>query len=184
LSTVYGIVSQSGGEIVVSSQPGVGTSFRIYLPRTERRPKPEQAGELERASLSGSATILLVEDEDDVRSFARKVLEAGGYRVIDAASGEAAMRAALDHPGPIQLLLTDVVLRGMNGMQLSEGYRRLHPESKVLFTSGYTDDVMVFRRVFQGSVEFLAKPYSPDELLKRVAESLNLPHGASRASHN
>jgi len=184
LSTVYGIVSQSNGGIAVLSQPDIGTSFRIYLPRTRRRlePEPKPNSEPERASLSGSATILLVEDEDDVRGFARKVLEAGGYRVLEAASGEAAMRTALDYPDPIHLLLTDVVLRGMNGMQLSEGYRRLHPESSVLFTSGYTDDVMVFRRVFQGHVAFVAKPYSGDELLKRVAEVLNMPQEAPRAT--
>ena len=176
LSTVYGIVRQSQGGIEVLSEPGFGTTFRIYLPRSDRQPEPEQAGEPQRVPLKGSATILIVEDEDDVRSFAREVLDSGGYRVLDAASGEVAMRVALGHSEPIHLLLTDVVLHGMNGMQLSESYRRLHPESSVLFTSGYTDDLMAFRRVFQGSVAFVAKPYSPDALLKRVAEVLNAPH--------
>ena len=183
LSTVYGIVRQSQGGIAVLSEPGSGTRFRIYLPRTERLPETAPASEGQRVPLKGSATILLVEDEDDVRSFAAQVLGGGGYRVLDAASGEAAMSIALEHTRPIDLLLTDVVLRGMNGMQLSERYLRLHPESSVLFTSGYTDDVMAFRRVFQGGVAFIAKPYSPDELLAKVAEVLNLPHGASRAAH-
>ena len=182
LATVYGIVRQSQGGIEVLSKPGLGTTFRIYLPRTNRQMEPEQAGEPQRVPLKGSATILIVEDEDDVRSFAREVLDSGGYRVLDAASGEAAMRVALGHSEPIHLLLTDVVLHGMNGMQLSESYRRLHPESSVLFTSGYTDDLMAFRRVFQGSVAFVAKPYSPDALLTRVAEVLNAPRSASRAT--
>jgi two-component system, cell cycle sensor histidine kinase and response regulator CckA len=181
LSTVYGIVRQSQGGIAVLSEPGFGTTFRIYLPRTERQLEPEQAREPQRVPLKGSATILIVEDEEDVRSFTREVLDSGGYRVLDAASGEAAMRVALGHREPIHLLLTDVVLHGMNGMQLSESYLRLHPESSVLFTSGYTDDLMAFRRVFQGSVAFVAKPYSPDALLNRVAEVLNAPQGASRA---
>jgi two-component system, cell cycle sensor histidine kinase and response regulator CckA len=184
LSTVYGIVRQSQGGIAVLTEPGSGTAFRIYLPRTERLLESEPDRESQRAPLKGSATILLVEDEDAVRSFARQVLDVGGYRVLDAASGEAAMRVALDHGEPIHLLLTDVVLPGMNGMQLSESYRRLHPESSVLFTSGYTDDVMAFRRVFQGSVAFMAKPYSPDELLDKIAEVLNAPQGASRAAHH
>jgi PAS domain S-box-containing protein len=184
LSTVYGIVRQSQGGIAVLSEPGFGTTFRIYLPRTERQLEPEQAREPQRVPLKGSATILIVEDEEDVRSFTREVLDSGGYRVLDAASGEAAMRVALGHREPIHLLLTDVVLHGMNGMQLSESYLRLHPESSVLFTSGYTDDLMAFRRVFQGSVAFVAKPYSPDALLNRVAEVLNAPQGASRATRH
>jgi two-component system cell cycle sensor histidine kinase/response regulator CckA len=183
LSTVYGIVHQSQGGIAVLSEPGSGTAFRIYLPRTERLPEPVPEREPQRVPLKGSATILLVEDEDDVRRFAGHVLAGGGYRVLDAATGEAALRVALDHKESIHLLLTDVVLHGMNGMQLSERYLRLHPESSVLFTSGYTDDVMAFRRVFQGSVAFMAKPYSPDELLGKVAEVLNVPQGASRAAH-
>jgi PAS domain S-box-containing protein len=184
LSTVYGIVRQSQGGIEVLSEPGGGTAFRIYLPRAERLPESAPAREPQRIAVKGSATILLVEDEDDVRRFAGHVLGAGGYRVLDAASGEAAMRVALDHEEPIQLLLTDVVLHGMNGMQLSERYLRLHPESSVLFTSGYTDDVMAFRRVFQGGVAFIAKPYSPDQLLVKVAEILTVPQGASRAAHH
>lgn len=184
LSTVYGIVRQSKGGIAVQSEPGMGTTIRIFLPREERRLEPEQRGVPQRAPLKGSATILLVEDEDDVRGFAREVLEAGGYRVLDAASGEAAMRTAQEHPEQIHLLLTDVVLHGMNGMQLYERWLRVHPESSVLFTSGYTDDVMAFRRVFQGSVAFVAKPYSPEELLNKVAEVLNSPPEASRAAHN
>ena len=184
LSTVYGIVRQSTGGIAVQSEPGMGTTIRIYLPRAASRPEPERTFEPQRVPLKGSATIVLVEDEDDVRGFAREVLETGGYRVLDAASGEAAMRTALEHPEPIPLLLTDVVLHGMNGMQLSERWLRLHPESSVLFTSGYTDDVMAFRRVFHGSVAFVAKPYSPDELLSKVAEVLNSPPEAARAAHN
>jgi PAS domain S-box-containing protein len=183
LSTVYGIVRQSEGGIAVLSEPGIGTKFRIYLPRTERRLQPEQRVAPQRVALKGSPTILLVEDEDNVRSFAREVLDAGGYRVLDAASGEAAMSAALDHVAPIHLLLTDVVLNGMNGLQLSERYLRLHPESSVLFTSGYTDDILAFRRVFQGGAAFVPKPYSPDELLSKVAEVLNAHQEASRTAH-
>jgi two-component system, cell cycle sensor histidine kinase and response regulator CckA len=184
LSTVYGIVRQSQGGIAVVSEPGSGTAFRVYLPRNERLPEPAPARELQPVSLKGSATVLLVEDEDDVRRFAGQVLSGGGYRVLEAATGEAAIRIALDHEEPIQLLLTDVVLHGMNGMQLAERYLKLHPESSALFTSGYPDDVMAFRRVFQGGVAFIAKPYSPDELLGKVADVLNVPKGASRAAHH
>jgi two-component system, cell cycle sensor histidine kinase and response regulator CckA len=187
LATVYGIVRQSQGGIAVLSEPGVGTTFRIYLPRTElpSEPepvrKPERTALTERIHLTSSATILLVEDQDDVRAFAREVLRVEGYQVLEAASGEAAMIAALDHTEPIHLLMTDVVLGGMNGVELAERYLYLHPESQVLFTSGYTDNVMARRGLVLGSVAFVAKPYSSHELLVKVAEVLHAPHHSPAA---
>ena len=183
LSTVYGIIQQSKGGIAVLSEPGSGTTFRIYLPRTERQPEPEQVREPRRPALKRQATVLVVEDQEEVRHFAREVLGAEGYKVLEAASGEAAMRVAVQQVGPIHLLLTDVVLPGIHGIELSERYFLLHPESSVLFTSGYTDDVMARRGVIHGGISFLAKPYSPDDLLAMVAEALNTPRGESRTSH-
>jgi CheY-like chemotaxis protein len=185
LATVYGIVRQSQGGIAVSSDPGIGTTFRIYLPRTEPRSEPEPAGKAEPIvftepiPVKSSSTILLVEDQEDVRAFAREVLSAWGYHVLEAASGEEAMIIALDHTGLIHLLLTDVVLGGINGVELSERYLRLHPESQVLFTSGYTDNVMASRGVILGDIAFLAKPYSSSELLTKTAQVLQAPDQSS-----
>ena len=183
LATVYGIVRQSKGGITVSSEPGVGTTFQIYLPRTGYRPEPEQLSRPERVLVKGSATILLVEDQEDVRAFAKQVLDLGGYRVLEAASGEAALSAASACAEPIHLLLTDVVLAGMNGMELSWRYLQLYPTSRVLFTSGYTDNVMARRGVVLGSIAFLAKPYSPADLLTKVAQVLNGETQVSRTAH-
>jgi PAS domain S-box-containing protein len=173
LSTVYGIVRQSKGEIAVLSEPGQGTTFRIYFPRSERQSALEQVPKSQRSGSEASETILLVEDQEDVRAFAKEVLGLAGYRVLEAASGEAAMRAAVNYRDPIHLLLTDVVMHGMSGLDLSERYVPLHPESIVLFTSGYTDDAMARRGVIQGTIAFLAKPYSPEELVAKVSEVLN-----------
>lgn len=184
LSTVYGIIQQSKGGITVTSEPGFGTTFRIYLPRTERQPEPEHVSERQRPSSKGQATVLVVEDQEDVRYFARDVLDTEGYRVLEAASGEAAMRVAAEQVGSIHLLLTDMVLPGIHGIELSERYSLLHPESSVLFTSGYTDDVIARRGIVHGEIAFLAKPYSPDDLLTKVAEALSAPRSAPRPTHS
>lgn len=180
LSTVYGIIQQSKGGIAVSSEPGIGTTFQVYLPRIEHQPVPGQVRESQRPASKGQATVLVVEDQEDVRYFARDVLDMEGYRVLEAASGEAAMRVAAEQVGSIHLLLTDIVLPGIHGIELSERYFLLHPESSVLFTSGYPDDVMARRGVIHGNVAFLAKPYSPNDLLTKVAEALKAPRGAPR----
>jgi signal transduction histidine kinase/CheY-like chemotaxis protein len=173
LSTVYGIVQQSQGGVTVSSQPGQGTTFTVYLPRTDQLSEPLAVSATGVAARPvGSATILVVEDQDDVRGFARSVLEKANYRVLEAASGELALAIGEAEKAPVHLLLTDVVLRGMNGRELSEQFNRIHPETRVLFTSGYADDVIARRGVQQGSIAFLPKPYSAEGLRERVKEVL------------
>ncbi|SPE42973.1 PAS/PAC sensor hybrid histidine kinase (modular protein) [Candidatus Sulfopaludibacter sp. SbA3] len=171
LSTVYGIVRQSGGWIDVWSEVGTGTSFRVYLPRIDELPLPGQSG-IGAQTEKGSETILLVEDQEAVRSFTMAALEQFGYHVIDAPSGEAAIAAVERHPGQIHVLLTDVVLTGMNGGELSERLKALRPGLKVLFTSGYTADVVAHRGVFDNVTAYIPKPFSPDELAAKVRELL------------
>jgi signal transduction histidine kinase len=175
LSTVYGIVHQRQGAIDVWSEPGDGTRFRIYLPQSSQRPEPADIAAAAVPSAApapeGSRRILVVEDQDDVRGFATEVLRATGYQVMEASSGDEALR--LFEGGPIHLLLTDVVLRGMNGRELAEIFVKEFPGASVLFTSGYPDDVTARKGVPRGSVAFLPKPYSPDALTSRVAELLN-----------
>jgi PAS domain S-box-containing protein len=171
LSTVYGITRQSGGWIDVRSELGVGTSFKVYLPRMDGEPLPERK-EAGASTEEGSETILLVEDQAAVRSFTSAALKRYGYRIIEASGGEEAIAVAGRHPGPIQLLLTDVVLPGMNGKALSERMKVFRPDLKVLFTSGYTADVIAHRGVLDQGVSFLQKPYSLHELAAKVRELL------------
>ena len=174
LSTVYGIVRQSGGWIDVRSEVGVGTSFQVYLPRMDGPPLPEpkKAGA---STEKGSETILLVEDQAAVRAFTNAALQRQGYRVIEAPGGEEAIAVAGRHPGEIHLLLTDVVLPGMNGKELSERLKVPRPDVKVLFTSGYPADVIAHRGVLDHGLSFLHKPYSMDELAAKVRELLGPP---------
>jgi len=174
LSTVYGIVRQSGGWIDVRSEVGVGTSFRVYLPRMDGRPLPERT-EAGASTEEGNETILLVEDQDAVRSFTSTALQRYGYRVVEASDGEEAIAVAGRHPERIHLLLTDVVLPGMNGKELSEHLTALRPGLKVLFTSGYTADVIAHRGVLDEGMGFLHKPYSLDQLAAKVRELLSDP---------
>jgi CheY-like chemotaxis protein len=181
LSTVYGIVRQRQGGISVWSQLGQGSRFRIYLPQTQSRPEPVARQPVTMAATrSGRRRVLVVEDQDEVRGFATEVLRSAGYEVVDASTGDEAL-AAFDE-APIDLLLTDVVLRGMNGRELAEHFGHMFPGAAVLFTSGYPDDVTAQKGVPRGSVAFLPKPYSPNALVSRVAELLALaPDGAARA---
>jgi CheY-like chemotaxis protein len=174
LSTVYGIVRQNQGGIAVSSERSQGTTFTIYLPHTERLPVelPSDAPKSEDAP-RGPSTVLVVEDQDEVRGFATSVLRAAGYQVLEAASGDEALAVADGHRGRIHLLLTDVVLRGMNGRELSEHFTARHVDARVLFTSGYADDVIARQGVLQGSIPFLAKPYSSQRLLSKVKAVLD-----------
>ncbi len=173
LATVYGVVKQSGGYVWVYSELGRGSSFKVYLPQVEGRvepgaipipaPRPRHTGE----------TVLLVEDEPAVRLFARKALELAGYQVLVAPDGMEALRLAEQHSGPIQLLLTDVVMPGMSGRMLAERLCQQRPTLKVLYTSGYTDDAIVRHGVLDASAAFLQKPFSPETLERKIRDVLD-----------
>ena len=167
LSTVYGIVRQSGGWIDVQSEVGKGSSFKTYIPRTEACPIPIIAP-VAAQTLHGGETVLVVEDQEAVRELTKTVLEAYGYHVLEATNGAEALAFVERHSGEIHLLLTDVIMPGMNGMDLSRRLRVLRPKLKVLFTSGYPADVIARRGVVERDVAYLPKPFSPETLVAKV----------------
>ena len=171
LSTVYGIVSQSGGVIDVWSEVGSGTSFQIYLPRIEAAPAPERVESVV-AVAGGGETVLLVEDQEAVRALTKEVLQRHGYRILEASGGEEAIAMARQYAGDIDLLLTDVMLEGMNGRKLAELLTATRPTIKVLFVSGYTAEVIANRGVLESGIAFLQKPFSADGLTAKVREVL------------
>jgi len=178
LSTVYGIVRQSGGWIDAWSEVGRGSSFKIYMPRIEVGPAtPEPEAAVNPCSLRGGGeTVLVVEDQEAVRELTKTVLEAYGYHVFEATNGDEALAFVQQHPDEIHLLLTDVILPGMNGKDLSERLRRLRPSLKVLFTSGHTAEVVGRRGVTERDFAYLPKPVSPETLVAKVREVLgNIP---------
>jgi PAS domain S-box-containing protein len=170
LSTVYGIIRQSRGWIDVQSEVGAGTSFKICLPRIDAQSAPEQG--VSAATGKGDETILVVEDQYAVRTFAGVVLRAHDYLVLEASDGVEAIAVAERHPGPIHLLLTDVVMPEMDGKELSERLMEMRPTLKVLFISGYTADVIAHRGVLNPGVAFLHKPFSSEGLAAKVREVL------------
>ena len=176
LATCYGIINQSGGYILVYSEIGQGTTFKIYLPRIEDEvvflPLRDDIGYLP----TGNETVLLVEDEALVRGLAVRVLREHGYTVMEAANGDEAMRILSQHTGEkIHLLLTDVVMPHMGGKELAELVQTLRPDTKVLYTSGYTDTVLVnYHGLLSPNIAFLEKPYSPGSLLRKVREVLDM----------
>jgi signal transduction histidine kinase/ActR/RegA family two-component response regulator len=172
LATVYGIVKQSGGSIEVSSQPGKGTSFEIYLP-TAGVEAAELAPPAPVPALDGAETLLLVEDDPQVRALSRLALSMHGYAVLEAGNGEEAVRLSDGHAGPIHLLVTDVVMPRMGGRQLAEALRARRPSMKVLFLSGYTDDAMMRHGISHAEVAFLPKPFTPAALAAKVREALD-----------
>jgi len=172
LATVYGIVKQSGGFIWVYSEPGQGTTFRIYLPRVDEAPTSSQQGTTT-VSLPGTETILLTEDAPALRGAARRILERYGYTVLEAPNGKEALTLARSRPGPIHLLLTDVVMPGMSGRELAERFCTHRPEVKVLYMSGYTDDAVVRHGVLRPGIAYLQKPFTPESLAHKVREVLD-----------
>jgi PAS domain S-box-containing protein len=174
LSTVYGIVQQSGGNIWVYSEPGLGTTFKIYLPRIEEGTESLRPAAVPTKSLQGSETVLLVEDEEMVRKLACTVLEKNGYTVLEASNGDEALDVVQGRNGnPIHLVVTDVVMPGMSGRQLADRLVSLRPELKVLYMSGYTDNAIVHHGVLDPGIAYIQKPFTPDALASKVREILD-----------
>jgi len=170
LSTVYGIVKQSGGNIWVYSEPGLGTTFKIYLPGVDESFEEMREKVTKEEFPRGNETILVVEDEEDVRRLAVRILERQGYRVLGASSGDDALVLSKE---PIHLMLTDVVMPGMSGRQLADQLISLHPKMKVLYMSGYTDDAIVHHGVLEEGVNYIQKPFTIDGLTRKVREVLD-----------
>lgn len=175
LATVYGIVKQSCGYIWVYSELRKGSVFRVYLPRVESAAPPLQQTESDSAAERGCETILLAEDSEALREIAREYLGSLGYTVIEANSGEHALQRAHEFGGEIHLLLTDVVMSGMNGRDLAEQIVLKYPHIKILFTSGYTDDAIARQGIFDLSVAFIQKPNRPKALARKIREILGAP---------
>ena len=175
LATVYGIVKQHGGNIWVYSEPGQGTAVKIYLPRVEMtaaKAEPHRAAPRE---LRGSETILVVEDEQAVRSLMVRMLRSMGYWVLEASRADEAMMVCLRHKGPVHLLLTDVVMPQKNGRDLLDHLKPLRPDIKVLFTSGYTEEAL-HRKVLERDAAFLQKPFTEEGLARKVRDVLDGAH--------
>lgn len=173
LAVVYGIVKQSGGNIWVYSEPGKGTCFKVYLPVGESS-KSEMQGKCEQSTIaSGSETVLLVEDEPEVRALVRESLERSGYRILEAGDGHEALAVCGQCKGRIDLLLTDVVMPGMGGRELARRLASLQPHMKVLYTSGYTDDTVIRHGVLQSGMAYIQKPFNSVTLTGKVRELLD-----------
>jgi CheY-like chemotaxis protein len=175
LSTVYGIVKQSGGYVWVYSEPGLGTTFKIYLPRTAEAAAHEEPRTAAAGMPRGAETILLAEDEDLVRGMTRDMLEMCGYTVIEAVDGVDALGVCERHDGPVHLLITDVVMPRMGGRELADRVSSVRPETRVLFISGYTENTIVHRGVLDAGVTLLQKPFTPEALAQRVRILLDAP---------
>jgi CheY-like chemotaxis protein len=172
LATIFGIVKQHGGNIRLYSEPNKGTTFKIYLPVAEETPvEAENSGIT--TDLACTETILLVEDSEQVRHLTRTVLKQQGYTVIMAENGEKALKALAAHKGPVHLLLTDVVMPGLNGKELYERVVREKSGMKVLYMSGYTNDIIFSRGLLDEGVNFIQKPFTKKELTARIREILD-----------
>jgi len=177
LSTVHGVINQSGGHILVYSEPGRGTTFKIYLPRVDG---PKRAARRPLAPVHvrrGEETLLVVEDEEDVRGLARDVLVESGYTVLVAATAEEAVRICEEHESPISLLLSDVVMPKVSGPQLAQRLVDLRPELHVLYMSGYTDEAIVHHGVLEPGTAFIEKPFTPEDLCEKVRDVLDAAAG-------
>lgn len=175
LATAYGIVKQFGGHVNAYSEPGVGTTFKVYLPEAETAPTAKPQRTKSSAIPGGGETILVCEDSEAIRSLFSRVLEQKGYTVLLCDSPAAALETAQQHAGPIHLLITDVVMAGMNGPELAEQLHRSRPSMRVLYVSGHTADVIADRGILTRDAAFLPKPFPSETLLRKTREVLDTP---------
>jgi CheY-like chemotaxis protein len=180
LATVYGFVKQIGGFVWVDSEPGIGSTFAIYLPVTcEKATQTAPVPPVATSSGRGSGTILLVEDEESLRTLTRSILEQGGYEVLEACNGMEAVEIARDHSGTIQLLLTDMVMPGMNGQAVAEKLGQMHPGIRVAYMSGYTG--FSTRATSSLGAVVIAKPFTRNILFQKLSEALELEQKPTQA---
>jgi len=172
LATVYGMIKQTGGDIWVYSEPGKGTTFKLYFPRVAEPASDSAEGDAGLANRSGSETVLVVEDEQAVRDLTVRILRQLGYVILTASSGAEALEIGQTHDGIIHLLLTDVVMPGMSGRHLADQLLQRRPGTKVLFLSGYTENTVVHHGVLDAGVNFLPKPFSRESLARKLREVL------------
>ena len=172
LATVYGVVKQSNGTVWVYSEVGVGTTFRVYLPTTSHHQVEVKAPVISGTDENGSGTVLIVEDEEQVRSIAAAVLKSRGYNVFSAANGQEALSLAFLIDTPLDLLVTDVIMPKMGGPELVEQLVPMHPNMRVLYISGYTENALVSTAAVPGGVQHLPKPFAPSLLARKVGELL------------
>jgi CheY-like chemotaxis protein len=182
LATVHGIVKQSGGHVAVYTEPGVGTTFKVYLPRVQQAASRGGSHPGQVLIPRGTETVLLVEDDAAVRALTRQVLAGLGYTTLVAGDGSEAVRLAEGHGGAIDLLVTDVVLPEMGGRKVAERLRPVRPGLRVLYVSGYTDDAVVRHGILEDQVHFLSKPFSPAVLAQKVREVLDAENTAEVTS--
>ena len=180
LSTVYGIVKQYGGDIVVQSAPGQGTEFRLYFPRAKAGVEVSEPEVPTADALHGTETILVVEDEEPLRRLARRILESRGYTVLDAGNGHEAIAVMARHGDEIDLVLSDIVMPNMGGRELVERLLPVYPSLRVLFMSGYTEDMMLQHRIAELGIVVLEKPFTPEGLARMVRSVLDRMHEKRR----
>jgi CheY-like chemotaxis protein len=181
LATVYGIVKQSGGFIWVYSEPGLGTTFKLYFPRVEAEAPPLPVEPIQDQVLLGDESVLLVEDENDLRDLLHEYLVSQGYTVMSAASGEEALSLCHDHSYGPALLISDVVMPGIGGRALADRLRLVDPTLKVLFLSGYTDEAMLRQGILPSGTQFLQKPFALEMLARTVRLILDEPQSTHTA---
>jgi CheY-like chemotaxis protein len=173
LASVYGIVKQSGGFMWVYSELGKGTTFKIYLPRAHAHQHATPTTP-HKNRIVGSETILLVEDDEEVRQVASRILRRNGYRVIEAGNGSDALKAADNEAEPVDLIVTDIVMPEMGGTELAKRIREKQPDARILFTSGYTEDAVVRQSLLHEGESFIEKPFTPATLAKKAREMLSV----------
>jgi two-component system, cell cycle sensor histidine kinase and response regulator CckA len=173
LATVYGTIQEAGGFITVQSQPGQGATFHVHLPQINVS-EIAQSAPITTASARGSETILLVEDQDQLRSLISEVLSKNGYRVLQAGHGQEALDVTRNYKEPIHLMITDLVMPQMGGRELVLALTSTHPGMKILFMSGYLDDTITQEEISSSSLAFIPKPFAPDTLAQKVREVLDL----------